>query len=199
MSDGPDSNDDLSPAATPLNPGAENGSLFHLEQRVCRLEQAVAGVQDTDQLAQRVAERITDRLGHNTSLAIRDPNNIVIEAGRRLLPAAVGLLQGDQPAKADPSHAWFFSDAYAEIRAMLHMYFDPRYHLTWKTRVLPLVLVAAILTSYFWVPGTVIPVVGVVLNKLVDLLLCYFLYKVLTREARRYRETAPDLPANLRL
>src|SRR5207244_5461632 len=141
----PAGNDDLSPVATPLNPGAENRSLFRLEQRVCRLEQAVAGVQDTDQLAQRVAERITDRLGHNTSLAIREPNNIVIEAGRRLLPAEVGLLHGDaepnQPAKAPSSHTWFFSDAYAEIRAMLHMYFDPRYHLTWKTRVLPLVLV----------------------------------------------------------
>jgi hypothetical protein len=29
--------------------------------------------------------------------------------------------------------------------------------------------------------------------------LAYFLFKILIREARRYRETAPDLPASLRL
>jgi hypothetical protein len=33
----------------------------------------------------------------------------------------------------------------------------------------------------------------------VDLLLLYSMFKILGHEARRYRETAPDLPPSLRL
>ena len=33
----------------------------------------------------------------------------------------------------------------------------------------------------------------------VDLLTLYGLFKILSHEARRYRETAPDLPPSLRL
>jgi hypothetical protein len=44
-----------------------------------------------------------------------------------------------------------------------------------------------------------IPVVGGLLNKVIDLVLAFLLFKVLGHEARRYRETAPDLPPTLRL
>ena len=48
-------------------------------------------------------------------------------------------------------------------------------------------------TSY--VPDSIRPAV----NKLIDLLLGFLLFKVLGYEARRYRLTAPDLPPTLRL
>jgi hypothetical protein len=80
------------------------------------------------------------------------------------------------------------------------MFLDPRYQLPWSARVLPLVILAAILTSRFWVPGSSIPYLGDwLLVKLVDLLLAFLLFKWLGHEARRYRQTSPDLPANLRL
>jgi len=79
------------------------------------------------------------------------------------------------------------------------MFVDPRYHLPWSARVLPLSLVVAIITSYYWMPGTTIPVLGTWINKAVDLVLAFVLFKWLGQEARRYRQTSPDLPPNLRL
>ena len=58
-------------------------------------------------------------------------------------------------------------------------------------------------TSSIWFPGlsaagSFSPFLGIILMKPVDLVLAYFLFRILGREARRYRETAPDLPSHLR-
>ena len=97
-------------------------------------------------------------------------------------------------------HTWLLFDALAELRAMYWMFFDPRYYLSWTARLAPLVLVALILTSNFWMPGALLPFfIGTVIEKLCDLILAYFLFKLLSFESRRYRGTAPDLPPSLRL
>jgi hypothetical protein len=94
----------------------------------------------------------------------------------------------------------FLWDTWAEMRAIVRMFVDPRHNLPWSARVLPLVLLAAILTSKFWVPFSSVPFLGDwLLVKLVDLLLAFLLFKWLGHEARRYRQTSPDLPAGLRL
>ena len=80
------------------------------------------------------------------------------------------------------------------------MYVDPRYRKPWHVVTLPPDLLAAILLSYWWVPGSSIPLlIGTTLNKVVDLVLAYVLFRVVDREVRRYRETSPDLPSALRL
>lgn len=80
------------------------------------------------------------------------------------------------------------------------MFVDPRYQLPWTARVLPLVMLAAILTSKYWIPGSSIPILGDwLLVKLINLLLAFVLFKWLGHEARRYRRTSPDLPPSLRL
>ena len=94
---------------------------------------------------------------------------------------------------------WVLLDALTELRAMYWMYFDPRYRLSWLGRLAPLVIVVLILTSWFWMPGASLPFVGLILDRAVDLILAYILFKLLSHEARRYRETAPDLPRGLRL
>jgi hypothetical protein len=94
---------------------------------------------------------------------------------------------------------WRLFDALTELRAMYWMYFDPRYRLSWMGRLGPLIIAALIVTSGFWMPGTALPLIGLVIDKLVDLILAYILFKLLSSEARRYRETAPDLPPSLRL
>ena len=88
-------------------------------------------------------------------------------------------------------HTWLLFDALAELRAMYWMFFDPRYHLSWTARLAPLVFVVLIMTSYYWTPGTILPYIGTIIEKLCDLILAYFLYKLLAHESRRYRETAP--------
>jgi hypothetical protein len=197
--------------------------IASLEQRVRRLEEALPALQDTSQLEERVVERLTKAAPPAQPLvapvatpapapaAAPESASLLLDAGRRLLPAAVGVIHAE--ARAADAHAraggqsvrpsWFLIDAYAEVRAMVHMYLDPRYRMTWVGRVVPWVLLAAILTSSIWFPvlpaaASVSPFLGVLLMKPVDLVLAFFLFRILSREARRYRETAPDLPAHLR-
>ena len=95
---------------------------------------------------------------------------------------------------------WILFDALRELRAMYCMYFDPRYRLSWLGRLVPLAIMLLILTSNVWMPGTGLPwPLGLIIDKAADLILAYFLVKLLSHEARRYRETAPDLPPSLRL
>jgi hypothetical protein len=95
--------------------------------------------------------------------------------------------------------SWLLWEGLAEARAIWRMYLDPRYRLSWFARIVPAVLVCAILSSGFWNPLAHLFVVGGLLDKVVDLVLAFALFKVLGHEARRYRETAPDLPPSLRL
>lgn len=178
-----------------------------LEERVRRLEEMFAALQ----------EARPPETGDGRGSQLRESAGMIIEAGRHLLPAAVGALkegadaaeaqeraraQTQAPAaRATAAQPWLLFDVYAEARAMLRMYFDPRYRLGWQARTLPLILVAAIVTSWLWIPGTaVLPTfLSGLIVKAVDLGLAFVLYKVLHREVRRYRETSPDLPPSLRL
>jgi hypothetical protein len=182
--------------------GPTPGAVESLEQRVTRLEHTVAVLQDTQPLEDRIAERVTERVNRNPPL--RESTGILIDAGRRLLPSAVGLLPPPQeppPARAatPPQHSWLLLEALGEARAMIDMYLDPRYRyrLTWVGRVVPAVLLLAIATTWIWLPGTAIlpSFLSGLLIKVVDLVLAFFLFKVLAREARRYRELVPHVPA----
>jgi hypothetical protein len=188
-------------------------SMTSLEQRVHRLEDAVATLQDTRQLEERVVERLSRSAPVAAALPPPPPDSagLLIDVGRRMLPAAVDVIQ-NEAATADAQArqgarttrpAWFLVEVYAEARAMFHMYVDRRYRMTWVGRVVPLVLLGAILTSLMWFPFlstlyTMSAMVGILLMKPIDLILAYFLFHVLRREACRYRETVPDLPPGLR-
>jgi hypothetical protein len=130
----------------------------------------------------------------------------MLDLGKRLLgatPPTASPATASVPGFASPAYRasllWFLWDTWAEARAIVRMFLDPRYQLSWSARVLPLLILAAILTSGIWVPGSSIYVLGSCLTKGVDLLLAFLLFKWLGHEARRYRQTSPDLPANLRL
>jgi hypothetical protein len=63
-------------------------------------------------------------------------------------------------------------------------------------------LVAAIATSRLWPPASLLTdvyILGTLVDKVVDLVLAYLLWKILSHEARRYRQSAPDLPPTMRL
>jgi hypothetical protein len=120
--------------------------------------------------------------------------------------ATNAVTQAPSPAPAAPPSSagsgilWLFWDTWAEARAIVRLFIDPRYHLPWSSRAIPLALLLLILTSKYWVPGSSIPFLGDwLLVKLVDLLLAFLLFKWLGHEARRYRQTSPDLPPTLRL
>ncbi|MFL5241423.1 MAG: hypothetical protein ACJ8FY_04890 [Gemmataceae bacterium] len=177
-----------------------------LEQRICRLEDAVAHLQDTRPLEERVIERVTERVQRQQPTP-GAAGGAVIDANRSFLPSVVSsnsAYHGESGGKApnrtsSPRRPWLLVDMVADARAIFRMFVDPRYHLSWRGRLLPFALTAVILTSSFWIPGTGLAIVGPLFDKILNLVLAFVLYKILAYEARRYRETAPDLPPSLRL
>src|SRR4051794_30999114 len=148
------------PVILPVNPTES------LEQRVRQLEESVATLQNPTLVEDRIIERVSERMGRLPSPP-REAAGVILDAGPRPLPAAVGLLNspGDGPPEppngpkpATGFHSWVLYEAYTEARAMIDMYLDPRYRyrLTWTARVVPVVLLALILSSWFWLPGTAI-------------------------------------------
>jgi hypothetical protein len=185
----------------------ENGRLA-LEQRVRRLEDAVATLQDTHPLEERIVDRVSRRLKRNlkqdSASEVPEPGQ-TISAGRPLLPAALDLIR-NKAIEAGPGsdtgfkylpRPWILFETYAELRTMIRMFLDPRYRATWRARVIPVVLLTLILTSWIWLPGTMfLPTwFMTIVDKLIDLMLAYLAFKILVREARRYRELVVDLPA----
>jgi hypothetical protein len=172
-------------------------SADDLEDRLRRLEETLSRMAQAPP-APRPAEQIRPKTPAGPAEA---RGSFLSNIGKKLLAAAV-VPSGPvtiADAAADPARAPRpVRDALAEARAIYRMFVDPRYRLSLAGRLVPLGLVLAIVTSYIWVPGTSIPFLGRLLDKVVDLVLAYVLFKFLGHEARRYRETAPDLPPSLR-
>jgi hypothetical protein len=166
-----------------------------LESRVRRLEDAVAALQDTRDLEERVVRRVGDCVRRD-SHGGRD-SGLLVSASRQLLPAALEVLRPpavERPALPPPPSGLrgprFVLDALAELRAIVRMYMDPRHRLSWTAYVVPFALVCLIATSWIWIPGTALlpGTVGTLVMKTVDLILAFVLYKFLSREARWYRD-----------
>jgi hypothetical protein len=185
------------------NPAATHDDTAHdrdgwpqgsLEQRVRRLEDAVASLQDTNQVEERVVERVTARLqnrpvpSEHVSERPLAPQPAAAPEAPRPEPTAPLLNLSALPSPDTIRHAWLFIDVLAELRAMVRMVFDVRYHVAWTARLTVLVLVPFILTSHWWLPVAGVPVIGPILDKLLGLVLAFFVYKALSREAQRYRQ-----------
>jgi hypothetical protein len=177
-----------------------------LELRIRRLEEAVAGLQDTRQIEERVVDRVQEKISQNSGFGIQESSNFLMKAGRHVLPAALGIGAGaadsssspwDQ-AGARPRRAWWLFEAYDDLRSMVRMYRDYRYrrHMTWTAFLTPFVFLACILVIWFFMP-TSIPVLGPLLavgERILDVLLAFFAYKILSRELIRYREMMAGVP-----
>jgi hypothetical protein len=171
-----------------------------LAARVARLEDVVASLQDTHALEDRVTERLSAKLMARARRK-NSSSNLIVEAGRQLLPAAIQTIQ-DQASQADaagaagPSlqhHPWLIFDAIAEARAMFRMYFDRRYRVSWIARMTPLVGCILLVLSWLLISG--IWIIGPIVDKAFDLVLAFVVYKVLHREVQSYRFAIADLGA----
>ena len=181
--------------------------LHELEGRVHSLETAVARLEDTGALEQRVIARLTDRLPQAKVAADRDSgvDSGVIEervlarlAGRMPPPtAAPPMPEGAAPRDAEPPPpsawggrwaSWLLVDMFREAKLLVTMIADRRYQMAWTTRIVALIFLPAILTTHWWLPLAWLPAVGGLFVNLVNLVLAFALYKALSREARRYDE-----------
>jgi hypothetical protein len=174
-------------------------ALAALEQRVRRLEDAFALIQSA-----RPAEAKQAEPPIVPSHAVRSEPPVgpvpprTLEAEPEWRPPAVEVPPPSPETPRGPRH-WLLFEAINDARVILRMFVDPRYRMTWPGRVLPLVLLALFVTSKIWLPLTSLPLFGELIDKTFDLLLGFFLFKVVSREARRYRQMSPDLPRTLRL
>jgi hypothetical protein len=190
--------------------GSSNDATAALETRVRNLEEAVAALKDTRKLEERIVDRVTKRVERKqTSTAVQAPTALLANAGKHLIPMAVAAIQAQADAaevrtlaKGTSPQPWLIHDIYTELRAIGRMFFDARYrvfYMTWQTKVFPLMLLGLMLLSWLWLTSLPLPGVLVTpLDKIVELLLAFFLYKVLSREARRYREVQAQLVSQSR-
>jgi hypothetical protein len=171
-----------------------------LEQRVRRLEDAVATLQDTAGQEARIVERVTRRLS-SSGRALRERAAMLADSSKKFLPAVlIGSEQSvpeENAAASSRVGAWraiqVFAAAYTEARTIVRMFFDRRYKPTWMARVVPIILLVAIFTSWYWLFFTSLPVVGTLIDKSVDLFLAFLAFKVLSWEACRYRSVLATL------
>jgi hypothetical protein len=174
-------------------------TLAPIEERIRRLEAMLAGLQQMQAKEPRPTEQVTTGLPPEKPAgpSVLERATTLLEAGKHLLPSlAPAAPEAGRPASG---RAWLMWELLAEARAILHMYTDPRYRLSWAGGMLPPLLLVALVTAQWWVPFAAVPVLGWVVSKLIELALAFVLFKVLAHEARRYRETAPGLPPSLRL
>ncbi len=163
------------PAAPPqVAANALERALAELEHRVQVLENAVAGLNDTRQLEERITERVVTR--------IPPPE----PPPPPTLPEIA--LPGAGPVQTAVQSSWLLVDLLGEVRTMLQMLFDRRYHMAWLGRMLAVVLLVAIFTSGWWFPLSWIYAIGGIFEKTLDLFLALILFVLVSRESRRYRD-----------
>ncbi len=164
-----------------------------IEARVIRLENALANLQDQGLLEERLVGRLAGKLP-KPEVAMIKPNGAEIITPNYL--EDVVEVPGLNPILAGK---WFFHEIVPELRAMSCMFFDPRYRLGLWNKAVPAALFLLIILSGYWVPFSSLPVVGSLIDSIMMLGLGYFLIKILSAEAKRYRQLAPGLPKSLRL
>ena len=184
------------PASTP--DFAAEDSVEALEQRVRRLEHAVAALQDTQLMEDRVVERVVHRVEPvYASPPLASAAGLIVDAGRMLLPKTVEALpdgeappaDGEAPTSPPPAAKapWLLLEVFGEFRAILRMFADYRYRMSWTGRVVLPAAVGVAVLSWFLFSGRFL-VVGDVLDKAVDVVVVVVAYKVLMREVHRHRE-----------
>ncbi|MGF1578466.1 MAG: hypothetical protein ACFCD0_03800 [Gemmataceae bacterium] len=199
----------------------QNGSspeLTDLHQRLQRLEDAIASLQDTKVLEDRVYERVSERI-QSTLEAAGNVSDKVTEKkpsgwsflGSQKQSAHQGVSDGGGPSESRVRLAssltgvgedrlrdmWFVGEVWQELGTILRMFTDVRYHIGWFARMATMVLVPLMLLADYWMLFQTIPIVGPLVRNAAIMILAYFLYKILSREARRYsrekaRQTTED-------
>jgi hypothetical protein len=160
-----------------------------VDSRVRRLEEAVAALQDTHLMEDRVADRVVQRLKR---LAGRENGSVVVESSTAIVPTAEATKSQSQSSFAPPDPdrpTWLLFDLWAEVRTFGKMLFDHRYPFSYSGRFGPICIAFVYVFCWFFVSG--MPIIGGVVERIIDIILAVLLYKIMSREVRRYRTMFP--------
>ncbi|VTS01529.1 hypothetical protein [Tuwongella immobilis] len=193
------------PTASQGPNGTPTNSTEQLEQRIRRLEDALASLQDTTHLEDRVVDRIIHtiesqpvRVSPNTGVIIQDPPALGPGRGRdsepptitvdprQLLPYSPQLAQAAAAVNVASRASWLILDLVRDFTAIVKMYFDSRYRVTHTTQFSAMLLVAVLILSSLFTPFEIV-------DKVFSILISMVLFRILYRESLRYRELIGSL------
>jgi hypothetical protein len=152
------------------------------------LEAAVAALQDTPLMEERVVERVIQRLKKTPIKNAKDEpirGSDAKEIGAGSIPVDVNV--EPTPSVGTPScdrRGWFLFDLLSEFRTIGQMTFDHRYRFSWIGRVGPIVI--AVIYIFLWLLIGGSGILGI-FERIFDIVLVVLLYHILSREARIYR------------
>ncbi|HEV3142847.1 MAG TPA: hypothetical protein VGZ47_03070 [Gemmataceae bacterium] len=186
---------------------AGNGKPEPLEVRLRRLESALAAMQDTKLMEERLMERVLNRMDQpmppQARLAESDPSaaGMMLQAGKSLLPGAVRAFSSELSSATNPQagqgsnsllspQIWLITDLIFDIRTWIAMYVDYRYRATWAAKLVPPLLLIVILWIMIWPPFPLF-------NYILPPVLLLIIFKTLLREGSRYRAALPYLPKKM--
>src|SRR5947209_14283202 len=125
----------FTPMAVPSQDQSRDANGEALEQRVRRLEDAVAAIQDTQIMEDRVVERVVHRVEH---FAAPSGPGLFAGAARLLIPRTSdstyenGAADG---AAADSRRPWGVLGVFQDLRWIMRMLGDYRYRMSWTGRI----------------------------------------------------------------
>jgi hypothetical protein len=157
-----------------------------LERRVRRLEEAIAAIQDTQLMEDRVVERVIERV-EQSPYPPRESTGVIASATRMLMPKTVDAAPADSATRVDAARtAWLVSGVFNDLRWMLRMLTDYRYRMSWTGRIVLITAIVVGIVSWLVISG--LPFVGGILDRTILILAAVITYKTMTREVQRYQD-----------
>jgi hypothetical protein len=159
-------------------------TLDELEQRVQRLEDVVAALSDTQALEDRVRARVIEQLRHEPiqldARPVDNSNSDVLDSSSDAKDRSNFAVRISDPRLSPLSLA---TEIWWELRFFYRMLREPFYKLSWTCRI-AFVLPVAFLLCHYLLPyfNWFFP-----LELALFLCLAYFVFKMFSRELRRYQ------------
>lgn len=182
-----------------------------LENRLERLEKAIAALSDTQLMEERLVQKVITRVPPPTAALAPPPSSTgnsaagaIYEAGKAILPGALRVVTSELNAATDPKtgvpargsflapQSWMLTDLLYDLRTFFALYVDYRYRPSWTSRIVPLAVVGLLILNI--VMRQTSGLMGIFMEYILDPIALLILFKTLSREAVRYREHVAHLP-----
>ena len=178
---------ETSPSHPQVSEGREEFS-----DRVRQLEDEVGELRETiAHFAELVIGEVKDLRKSHAELPIFPPaiaGELPVTHTSRGSPA--------QPIEPSSRRPWLLMELLRDFGATFRMYLDPRYRVRRATQMMvPLILGLFVLNCYVFNLVVSLPFISAGLEKLIDIVLAFLLYKVMHREIVRYRQVIAQLIA----
>src|SRR5262245_2053830 len=171
-----------------LHPSSADADTGDLADRMHRVEGEVAELRHTlSELAEIVVGDIKERREAAAAMSAPLPE---VSIPSTLVPGGQTVLNTVNAAR----RPWLLIDLVREFGVMFRMYMDPRYRVRRATQLMVPLILGLFVASYLFFNSLFdVRVLSPILEHVVAIVLSVLLYKVLSREAARYRQMLANL------